>query len=185
MLLCAMVLSLVALSATGGIAAATTGQFQGTRPYVAQTAKAPAGYSGINDPRLLACMQRKMACNPVAAGELRQPFSQPLVAGAVLISRARAVAEARSMVGAGAIVPTHSALMTGAQFLTTFHQQRSANIDESRPVWIVTVDAPIPARMSDGLQAPTFKAAYSAVLDGATGILTDDCLGCSWLTVSR
>lgn len=180
-----IVLSLVVFGATGGIAAAATGQFPGTSPYATQRAKVPAGYSGINDPRLLACMQRKLVCNRVAAGELRQSFSRPTVAGATLISRGRAEGEARSMVGASATAPTHSALMTGAQFLAAFRQQRSANIDESRPVWIVTVNAPIPARMSDGLQAATSEASYSAVIDAATGILTDDCLGCSWMTVSR
>jgi hypothetical protein len=147
-------------------------------------ARVPNGYSGINDPRLLACMRARAVCNPQAEAELESvPWASPLPAGASTVGRAKAEQNARAAIGAPAGAATYSQFMPGAAAVQRFHVDRSTNVDESRPVWIVTVKARV---FTDGspAAAPQAKDSYSAIVDAGSGLVTDDCIGCSWLTAS-
>jgi hypothetical protein len=147
-------------------------------------ARVPSGYSGINDPRLLACMRAQRVCNPQAEAELKSvPWASPLAAGAPTVGRSKAEQTARAAIGAPAGAAAYSQLMTGSAAVGRFHVDRSTNVDESRPVWIVTVKARV---FTDGgpAAAPQAKDSYSAVLDAGSGLITDDCIGCAWLTAS-
>jgi hypothetical protein len=147
-------------------------------------ARVPSGYSGINDSRLLACMRAQAVCDPQAEAELKSaPWASPLPQGAPTIARAKAEQTARGAIDAPADAATYSQFMTGAAADQRFHVDRSTNVDESRPVWIVTVKARV---FTDGSPstAPQAKDSYSAVVDAGSGLITDDCIGCAWLTAS-
>ncbi len=85
---------------------------------------------------------------------------------------------------ASASAPTFSQLMTGEQFQTATAEPRSTNVDEGRKVWVVTVSGSFKTDGSPGT-AGKEKQFYSAVVDAASGIITDDCVGCGWVTVSK
>jgi hypothetical protein len=147
-------------------------------------ARVPSGYSGINDPRLLACMRARAVCNPQAEAELKAvPWASPLAQGAPTIGRSKAEQTARAAIGAPVSAATYSEFMTGSAAVQKFDVDRSTNVDESRPVWIVTVKARV---FTDGgpAAAPQVKGSYSAVIDAGSGLITDDCIGCDWLTAS-
>lgn len=195
----------------------------------AQSAKIPAGYTGPNDPRLLACEHAKLVCDPQASSWRvieGQPFSHPEANGATYISLGDAESRARSMVepnapasgsaasgtaapgtpvpgtaapgsaAASAAGPTSSpgptlsaapspapapasgVLMTGAQAMALFRIQRSANIDETRMVWVITLKIDL---KPDSLVPVPTRHYYSAIIDAASGVLTDDCIGCQWI----
>ena len=147
-------------------------------------ARVPNGYSGINDPRLLACMRAHAVCNPQAEAELKAvPWASPLAAGAPTVGRAKAEQTARAAVNAPAGAAAYSQLMTGSAAVQRFQLDRSTNVDESRPVWIVTVKARVFTDGGPGA-APQAKDSYSAVVDAGSGLITDDCIGCGWLTAS-
>ena len=147
-------------------------------------ARVPDGYSGINDPKLLACMRAHAVCNPQAQAELKSvPWASPLAAGAPTVGRSQAEQTARAAIGAPAGAAAYSQLMTGSAAVGRFHVDRSTNVEESRPVWIVTIKARV---FTDGgpAAAPQAKDSYSAVVDAGSGLVTDDCIGCAWLTAS-
>ena len=157
---------------------------ESSAPQQSGSGAVPGRYSGVGDPQLLACMQTHAVCNPAAAGELVQVFSSPLAANAAQMGRTEAEAAARSVIGAPPSAPTFSSHMSGSRFLARFSVARSVNVDESRPVWVVTVEAPVPISVMDGILSKP-QTAYSAVIDAGSGIITTDCLGCVWLTSSE
>jgi hypothetical protein len=145
----------------------------------------PQGYSGINDPNLQKCMATQTVCNPAALPELQGlPWTSPLPAGSTIMSRTQAEQYARVAIGAATDAPTFSELMTGDAAIKQLGVDRLATTNESRPVWIVTVRAPV---TTDGgpAVAPQVKQFYSAVVDAGSGQITDDCVGCAWLSASR
>ena len=147
-------------------------------------ARVPPGYSGINDPKLLACMRAHDVCNPQAEAELKSvPWASPLPQGAPVVARQKAEQTARAAIGATAGASTHSEFMPGFAAVQRFGLDRSTNVDESRPVWIVTVEARV---FTDGAPGavPEARNSYSAVVDAGSGLITDDCIGCDWLTAS-
>lgn len=150
----------------------------------ANDAPAPAGYTGINDPSLHACMAARQQCNPQGEAELQAvPWSTPLPAGAAQLSRAQAQQFVLQAIGAPVTAQVFSELLTGSQAAQAFGVNRASNVDESRPVWVVTVIAPT---TTDGGPAalPAVKPFYSALVDAGSGEITDDCTGCEWLTRS-
>jgi hypothetical protein len=150
----------------------------------ASDAPVPAGSTGINDPKLLACTRQKNVCNPAATAEIRAvPWVSPLPAGASIMSQGAAESLTRAAAGAPGNAPTSSRLVTGAQAVAGFGIDRSTNVDESRPVWVVTVRADV---LTDGgpAQAPVKKTSYSAIVDAGSGEITDDCIGCAWQATS-
>jgi hypothetical protein len=147
-------------------------------------ARVPSGYSGINDPNLLACMAKHDVCNPQAEAELKSvPWASPLPNGAPTVSRKKAEQNARVAIGAPNNAPTYSEFSTGSAAVGKLGLERSTNVDESRPVWIVTVEARVFTDGGPGA-APQAKNSYSAVVDAGSGLITDDCIGCEWLTAS-
>ena len=147
----------------------------------AKTPKPPPGYKSINDPRLLQCQRTHAVCNPTTQSWKQieaQAISQPPVPGAPTISMARAESLARHMAAAKPAAPVYAARMTGSQAMRRFGFQRNFFVNESRTVWIVTVHTKI---TPDALVPVAPKHYYSAVIDAATGILTDDCIGCNWV----
>lgn len=112
------------------------------------------------------------------------PWSSPLPLGAATVSRADAEQLARTAIHAANIAPTFSAMMSGSNAIQKFGISRSSKTDESRPVWIVTVVSPINTDGGPGA-APQPKKYYSAIVDAGSKQMTDDCIGCDWLTVSK
>lgn len=149
------------------------------------SAAVPSGYAGINDTRLQACMDTKTVCNPVAAAELaKQEWSHPLAAGTALLTRAAVEGLVKKSLNASGSPAVFSVQTTGAEVEVLTGMKRSPQIDESRPVWIVTVNTPTATDGGPG-RAPEIKSSYSAIVDAATGYITDDCIGCAWLSSSR
>jgi hypothetical protein len=174
----------IVVSSVGGIAIASgfsgvpdTGGGPGDAP-------APTGYSGINDPSLNSCLAAQRQCNPQAAAELQNnPWSSPLPVGASVMSRLAVEQFVRRTIGAASSAPAFSQYLTGAEAIQILDIQRNSNVDESRPIWIVTVNANIE---TDGSPAskPMLEQYYSAIVDAGSGQITDDCIGCRWLTAS-
>lgn len=177
--------SIVAVSGIGGIAVANNfggTPDNGTGP---NSAPIPPGYSSINDPNLRSCMEAKQVCNPRALPELGSaPWASPLPSGAATMSRADAEQLARTAIHAINAAPVFSVMMSGSDVLQKFGVARSGNTDESRPVWIVTVVSPANTDGGPGV-APQTKGYYSAIVDAGSNQITDDCIGCDWLTVSK
>jgi hypothetical protein len=148
-------------------------------------APVPPGFSGINDPNLQACMATKTVCDPQTLSELQTlPWSSPLAPGTVTISRSAAESLVRNAIHASGTAPVFSAMMSGASAVRLFGVQRNTNTNESRPVWIVTVVSPV--RTDGGLAiGPVTMNYYSAVVDAGSGQITDDCIGCDFLTASE
>lgn len=171
----AAVLVLAGVASTGiGFAAAASH----SKP---KPAYAPPGYSGPSDPKLLACEHAQKVCDPRASSWkviMAQPFSHPMRAGALVITPVRAVALARSMVRASPNAPVSGVMMTGAQAIALFKIDRGANVDESRPVWVITIQMDI---KPDSVTPMPVRHYYSAIIDAGSGILTDDCIGCQWV----
>jgi hypothetical protein len=145
----------------------------------------PSEYTGMNDPALQTCMATRSVCNPAALPELQTlPWTEPLPAAATKVSRAQAERFVRNAIGASADVTTFSASESGAEAVKQFGIDRNSTTDETRPVWVVTVLADV---TTDGgpAAAPQVKHAYSAVVDAGSGQITDDCIGCAWLSASR
>jgi hypothetical protein len=158
---------------------AGTGLAVGSQP--APRAPVPHGYSGINDPRLLACEHAKRVCNAGAASRkqiMAEPFTQPLPAHALLITKLTAERLARQTVHATPNAPAFAQLMTGSQLERRFGMPRDQVVNEARPVWVVTVRATV---VPDSPVPMPAKHFYTAIIDAASGILTDDCLGCDWI----
>lgn len=153
-----------------------------------------AAVSAAPDASAQACVDAGgVVCDPSAPSvqELKgQAFAQVPSPDAKLISRAAAEAQARAVVATTmgvsaatlAAAPTFSAEMTGTEFTREFEVPRSANVDESRPVWVISVHASI---RTDGVAKTSIKDWYSAVIDAQSGIITDGCIGCGWLSESR
>lgn len=160
------------LGATPDSGAANTGQ-----------APAPAGYTGINDPRLIACMQARQVCNPAAASSEPGPLGAPVKGTGAVSSAAAAVALVRASLGAASTSKGGAIEMSGTAAEQLTGQLRSASIDESRPVWVVTIQTPTMTDGSPG-RAPEKKDSYSEIVDATTGLGTEDCVGCSWVPVS-
>ena len=102
----------------------------------------------------------------------------PRASRALPLSRAGAESFARRVSSAAPDAPTFSEEMSGADFISRFNEDRREAIDESRPVWVVTVKTPV---RGDGI-VPTSYDNYNIVIDAVDGIGTDDCLGCDWLS---
>jgi hypothetical protein len=117
-------------------------------------------------------------------GPISAPWSSPLPSGAATMSRADAEQLARTAIHAANIAPTFSAMLSGSKAIQKFGIVRSSNTDESRPVWIVTVVSPVNTDGGPGV-APQTKKYYSAIVDAGSKQITDDCIGCDWLTVSK
>lgn len=169
----------------GGVAVAEAG---GGTPDTGSGSKdlaAPPGYSGINDPALQTCMATQTVCNPNAAPELRTlPWSSPLPSGSTISSRAQAEQFVRHAIGAPDGAKTFSELLKGSSAVQELGIDRNTNTDESRPVWIVTVFADVST--DGGLAVKSqVKHVYSAVVDAGSGQITDDCIGCQWLSSSQ
>ncbi|MDQ1684829.1 MAG: hypothetical protein QOC82_1566 [Frankiaceae bacterium] len=151
----------------------------------ATDAPVPPGYSGINDPDLQACMARHDICNPDATAESQTvPWTMPLPAGASIVSRDQAQQFVLKAIGAPATAQVFSELLSGSVAESQLGIGRSSNVDESRPVWVITVVAPT---YTDGGPAAVgeVKPFYSALVDAGSGQITDDCTGCDWLTSSK
>ena len=149
------------------------------------SATVPSGYTGINDTNLQACMDTKTVCNPVTASELaKQQWSHPLAVGTALLTRAAVEGLVKKSLNASGSPAVFSAQTTGAEVEAMTGMKRSPQIDESRPVWIVTINTPTLTDEGPG-RAPEIKSSYSAIVDAATGYITDDCIGCSWLSSSK
>jgi hypothetical protein len=99
--------------------------------------------------------------------------------GARLISRARAEGFARTAIGAPPAAPTFSRLLAGLEAVKRFGPRKST-INEARPVWVVTVRAPVRTDGGPGTKSKLTHA-YSVIIDAATGKGTDDCIGCRWI----
>lgn len=118
-----------------------------------------------------------------AASAHRLPGAQPSAADTRLATSASVIAQARSLTRAAATAPAATALMTGTQFLQRYGVGRNTSINESRRVWIVTVQTPM---RTDGGPARPGKLFdhVSFVIDAETGTVTDECTGCGWVRVS-
>ncbi|RNL78535.1 hypothetical protein EFL95_05430 [Nocardioides marmorisolisilvae] len=138
----------------------------------------PLGYAGINDPKLLTCMQREVVCNPAADSGDHGPLSEPADTSRS-VDQAEALAIARKMAGSSA-APGVAEKMSGSAAASLAGQSRSPEIDESRPVWVVSLDTNV---LTDGspAAAPRSVPGYSAIIDAVTGEITDECLGCRWI----
>ncbi|MDQ1747463.1 MAG: hypothetical protein QOD07_1726 [Frankiaceae bacterium] len=148
-------------------------------------APVPSGYTGINDPSLQACMAAHDVCNPQAGAELQSvPWATPLPQGASVMTRAQAQQFVLKALGVPSTTQVFSEFLSGANVEQQFGISRSTNVDESRPVWVVTVVTP--TYTDGGPGAPgQLKPFYSALVDAGSGEITDDCTGCDWLTSSR
>lgn len=142
-------------------------------------ASVPAGYSGLNDPNLVSCMQAHKVCNPAAAEANQGPESQPPGTGQPL-SRTNAEALARGS-GLAPSKAVYSRLFaSGDAFERAFNEGRATTYDVSRPVWVITVMRDVMTDGSPGTPGSA-KAGYSVVIDALTGRVTDECIGCLWL----
>ena len=144
----------------------------------ANGAPVPLGYTGINDPALIACMQAKKVCNPAA--EEVDPLSDSAGSGLTIGDASQALALARTSTHAASTAPGGALSMTGTQAQQFTGETRRPTIDESRPVWVVTVATPV---WTDGSPArpAALKEAYSAIVDAGSGEITDECIGCAWV----
>jgi hypothetical protein len=136
------------------------------------------------NPQLSTCLHTEKVCNQAAWNKLTAlPVAQPPAPHARLASSASVIAEARSLTRATATAPAATALMTGAQFLQRYGISRNSYINETRPVWIVTVKTPM---RTDGGPARAGKLfdQVSFVIDAQTKTITDECIGCAWLPAS-
>lgn len=151
-----------------------------------RTISVPPGYTGINDPRLQRCMREHRVCNPDATkGETdgpNGPIHTRLKPGEKILSRAAVVKVAHG--DDLQYKAIYTALMTGQQAIDRFHAERSAGIDESRPVWVVTIIDDMWTDGGPGVKPKHFPGG-SAIVDAVTGEVTDSCTGCLWLTESE
>ena len=100
------------------------------------------------------------------------------------MTRARAEQFVLNAIGAPSDAPVFSEALSGAEAVQQFGVDRSAVTDESRPVWVVTVLSGVTTDGGPGTP-PQEKKVYSAVVDAGSGQITDDCIGCAWLSSSK
>jgi hypothetical protein len=129
-------------------------------------------------------MDQKKICNPAAAEQDKQVWSFPLAPGATVLHRVQVEQLIRKDLGLASTTPVFTQVMAGADAEAQVGMQRGANSDPTRPVWIVTVMTPM---MTDGGPGtpPRLMQSYSAIVDAASGQVTDDCIGCSWLSTNK
>jgi len=180
-----IIAAVAALGTVGGVALADIAGGRVDTGTSRRDAAVPRPYSGINDPSLQACMAAHQVCNAAALPELQTlPWSAPLPRGAGIVSRAQAEQFVRGAIKAPGTARTFSGLRTGIAAIHEFGINRNATTNETRLVWIVTVYAPVSTDGGPGA-APQLKQSYSAVVDAGSGQITDDCIGCAWLTSSK
>lgn len=179
-----LTLAIAAFAALGGVAIASVLQAAPDDGISTSSAKVPSGYSGINDKALQACLDSQAVCNPAAKSANKQVWESPLAAGQSTLARADIEQLIRKNMGIASSTPVFTAEMSGSQAESAVGMSRGKNIDASRPVWIVTVNTPM---YTDGgpNAAPKLMHSYSAIIDAASGQVTDDCIGCTWLTSSK
>lgn len=120
-----------------------------------------------------------------ATSELRSvPQAAPGPGRGPAITRAGAEQLVLNAVGAPEDAPVFSELLSGGEVVRAFGADRSSVTDESRPIWVVTVRSAV---TTDGGPAapPQESKVYSAIVDAGSGQITDDCIGCSWLSSSK
>lgn len=142
-------------------------------------------YSPRN-PTVVACkLAHKTVCNSGAHATFVavNPLERPISSAVLLIGEAQALKIARNLPlsfggqRAPANAPIHARLLSRSS-IAKLEPSLGDNyaVDQGRPVWLVTVHAPLPDR--HGIQ---MSAVYTVVIDAATGEVTDDCGGCHTL----
>lgn len=141
----------------------------------------PSPYTGLDDPGLASCIAQEGVCDESAVQELTGvPEALPAPAGAPVIARGRAESIARGNLTSAAV--EYSRLFTSGKAADdALNIGRASSYDASRAVWVVTVHAAV---QTEGLN-PRDKDGLSLVIDAFTGKVTDECIGCLWLTSSR
>jgi hypothetical protein len=177
--------ALVVAGAIGGSAIAAVSGGTPDTGTGANDIAVPPGYTGINDPNLQACMAAKQVCNPSALPEIRTlPWAATPAVNATGMSRSDAEQLVRNAIGAPAMATIFSEQLTGSAAIAQLGIDRNSTTNESREVWVVTVLAAVTTDGSPAT-APTTRGAYSAVVDESSGQITDDCIGCKWLSASQ
>jgi hypothetical protein len=177
-------ISLIAFSCLGSAAVAGVLSATPDNGTDLSSATVPVGYSGLNDHALQSCMDQKKVCNSTAAGRAKQVWSSPLAPNENVLNRVEVEQLIRKDLGISSAAPVFTEALTGAAAEVQVGMLRGATTDPTRPVWIVTVKTPT---MTDGGPGtpPRLMQYYSAIVDAASGQVTDDCIGCSWLSANK
>jgi len=121
--------------------------------------------------------------NPEFLAELSsQAWASPPDPQAVIITREAAENIVRLAILAPNTAPVFSQLMTGTEFENLTGVQRGLNVNEDRQVWVVTV---LGTFHTGGVGPTSEQSAYSIVIDAESGLSSDDCIGCAWLSSSK
>jgi hypothetical protein len=121
--------------------------------------------------------------NPEFLAELSsQAWASPPDPNAAIITREEAENIARLAILASNTAPVASQLMTGTEFENLTGVQRGPYVNEDRQVWVVTVSGTF---HTDGVGPTSEQSGYSIVIDAESGLSSDDCIGCVWLTSSK
>ena len=178
----------IAASAATGIAVMTAGAVAlaaENSPPPKSAASIPGFPGGINNHKLVACMQAQHTCNPQASSwkQLHAlDVSKPPSRNAHLMTSQAAASEARDMFHGASNSAAGSALMTGRAFQRQFHVDRNLYINENRLIWVVTVKTRVRTDGGPARRGKVFDQA-SVIIDAASGAVTDACIGCAWVQV--
>jgi len=104
--------------------------------------------------------------------------------GLSTLSRGEIEQLARRNFGVNPSAPVFTAEMTKSDAESAFAISLGGGVDPSRPVWVVTVNV---LMHTDGgpSRAPKLMHSYSAIVNAESGQVTDDCIGCSWLSANE
>ena len=160
-------------------------------------------------PGLAHCEAMDEVCNQQFVDQVRSQFpSSPATSGAHLAGNGlitRSQAEQAAWSGLTSLLvpflrlhnknasatlpsyPIYSQLMSYRSASNLFGEVGNASVDPNTPVWMVTIDAPIPAEVGlHALGVPSKpKFGVTTVSDAVNGNTIDSCLGCTTLKVSK
>lgn len=141
-----------------------------------------AGGPGDSSVTVPACGRPHYVCNRRAWQAM--PLGKPDAAGATLMTESQAISDAGWQSGG----QVGAQEMTYGQAMNAYPSVAGENfIDQTRPVWIVTLyyptSIPNPGSAPAGVTLPNVSS-VTIVIDAATGVETDWCAGCSTVPAS-